>query len=89
MLTFDQAKAHYDGQTNPRWVACHAALGRRPKPWEFMCWNTSRWRDYLDSIGFLGAVADYLVGGREDRQATYDAWLLAQLKTRPAAWAAA
>lgn len=39
----------YPTGVNPRWVACHLALGRRPKGYEFIVWIGQQWRAFLDA----------------------------------------
>ena len=58
-----------DGRVNPRWVCCHAVLGRRPGAWEFLEWNTARLNDFRGErpgCFFAGVLVDH---------DAYDAWL--------------
>lgn len=71
-------------EVNPRWVACHAVLGRRPEGWEFLVWTGERWRDFAKLRGWPcgcpGCKADpsghvFFNMGLEDGQRAFDEWL--------------
>lgn len=36
---------------NPRWTRCRAAIGREPKPWEFIIWVGWCWADFYRHEG--------------------------------------
>lgn len=51
MMTYGEAEALYEPETNVRWIACHAAMGHRPATWEFTSWNTRKWAEFLKAYG--------------------------------------
>ncbi len=61
---------------NSRWVACHVAMGREPKPWEFIVWLRSQWIEFyrLDPE-FRGEKSYLLAHGVEATDREFDAWL--------------
>lgn len=90
-MTYEEAEAAVrfesgTSQVNPRWVACYAALGRKPQAWEFMIWNDRRWREFLKPRGFKEAREFIAEVGVENGQAAYDNWLIAMLPTHPEGW---
>lgn len=60
---------------NPKWVECHRNMGRRPKPWEFILWNSNRIREWVRELGLAGIGGHYLYSA--ERHAAYDQWLKA------------
>ncbi len=80
-MTLAEAAALYSVPTNVRWLACHAALGYRPKSYEFITWVNQQWGRFAEVRGIspgsyaAGAVRDTL-GAEADSQ--FDAWLVEQ-----------
>lgn len=82
-ITYAEAEALNEPDTNPRWIACHAALGRQPKTWEFTSWNDKHWHLFLTSDGVKPdryasfPVAYSMAKGVsiEAAQEAYDTWL--------------
>jgi len=80
-MTYDEAAACYPDGAKVRWVACHAALGRRPRAYEFIVWISAQWGRFAEAHRIApgswaaGAVRDVL-GPSADAQ--FDAWLVEQ-----------
>lgn len=84
-MTFEQAQreveAVFGPEVNPRWIACHAALGRRPAAWEFCIWNSQRWSEFAAHIGVTvgltweAARKCCLALGADVADREYNAWL--------------
>jgi hypothetical protein len=83
-VTYAAAAVHYDSDTNPRWVACHAALGRAPQGYEYIIWVQQQWRAFATERSFSGRGAvDELrrtLGTLTDDE--FDLWLVRGAATR-------
>lgn len=87
-MIYVEAAANYPADANPRWVACHAAYGRRPRNWEFIIWIGQQWAGFAQAhgIAFRGYAAEtvyHTLGDAADEQ--FDAWLIEQAQTMPLA----
>lgn len=75
---FAEVLATYEAGTNPRWVACHVAIGRRPVGWEFMVWNSQRWQEFAAlqgcKTGLDASASVFLKLGHEAHE-KFDTWL--------------
>lgn len=82
-MTLAEVAALYPEPTNVRWLACHAALGRRPRGFEFITWINQQWGRFAETRGIApgnyaaGAVRDVLKAAA-DRE--FDVWLAEQAK---------
>lgn len=74
-MTIEEARATYKSPVNPRWVACHAALGRRPKAYEFLIWLPKYWRRFAGLHGCRDARSVELKMGVSEAHAAFDRWL--------------
>ena len=83
-MTYEEAAAHYNPDTNPMWIACHADLGRRPAAFEFTIWNSQQNITFLREAKQVDPrtvehdrfrLASRLGVTRDAMQAEYETWL--------------
>lgn len=50
-IPYNQAAAQYGDMPNPRWIYCHAELGRKPTLIEYIYWLGERQREFAKQSG--------------------------------------
>lgn len=57
---------------NPRWTRCRAALGREPKAYEFIVWNSRCWQEFAETLGLRSV--DGIHARLKDADVAFDAF---------------
>lgn len=85
-MTFDEARSLFKAPTNPRWVACRAALEREFAPWEFSIWLGRRWREFAALQGCKDSNEVFLKLGSATH-GRFDEWMRSHIDAGvPADW---